>query len=660
MTHRFFYYRWLIQFIALVIEVSKMSDWLIFRIAILFYTFPIALAFIFRCNSCGLSYIPPHIPPETTELNLHGNQIRSISKSSFMTLPNITLLVLKKNTMTNVEIDSFAGLKISTLVMSYNQLTSVPHIEPLALSLWSLNLRNNRIRNIEPYTFRNFTVLRHLNLAQNSITSLSGFAFNMPRAWLYAVHLERNGLATVDDMAFAGLGVMYLRLHRNALTEFPCLKDIGMLHYLYLSINPINRAPVNCGPRWSTIRILDIRQTRLTSVDNITQYGSSLYHIRVGGTPVAFSNETFKDTHFSYVMMRDVSWLPQFHSSKLTLRHLELGGIALRCIDEIWLDGLANLYYFRLQHTSVDLLPDSKCSNNTHGNRTVLGYFNSLHTMEIYNSPLIQFPNLTSNGYNASLYKLYIRKSRIPSVPCFPGDFKLQKLFTIDLMENQLTHICSLNFAPNIRYLLLSRNPLFDTLFLKPTDLPLLNLYHIEIEHINMESLSDSALRVIQNCRVLKSGSNKMNLFPNIKLIARSVMHIGLHTNMIPGIPCAALGKMEKLEFLNLELNVITYICPMLLAWAPKLATLVLKRNQLLEIADIRGSIRMQPTKVWLDMNPLRCLPSMCWMLFIPEDSNLLLGLQNIQCLDSDHIGKNMIRGLTMECTCKLIRLLTE
>ena len=490
-----------------------MCDGLVFRIAVLVNMLSVATTLTYNCDNCGLSNIPTHIPPETTGLRLHGNRIRSIYKNSFMTLPNITLLLISKNMITYVEVDSFTGLNISNLDMSYNQLTSVPHIEPLALSLWSLDLRNNHITTIEPYTFTNFTVLSRLYLHNNSITSLPDFALNMPRACLYSVHIEANGLATINDLAFAGMHVMYLRIEWNELTEFPCFKGIGMLRYLYLSGNPITTAPVDCGPRWDTIRKLDITRTRMTSVDSIIKNGSSLHHLEADGAPIKFSDETFKGTRFSFITIRDASKLPQFHSSKLTLRHLELGGMALRCIDEKWLGGLDNLYYFRLAHTSVDQLPSPECSNDTQNYRTELGYFHSLHTMQMYNNPLVLFPNLTSYGYNASLYKLYIRKSNIVTVPCFPENVKLYELFLIDLVENHITHICNLNFAPNIKYMFLSQNPLFDTLFRAPTDKPLWNLYHIELEWISMGSLNDAVLRVIPNCGVLKVDQTRSTVF---------------------------------------------------------------------------------------------------------------------------------------------------
>ena len=303
--------------------------------------------------------------------------------------------------------------------MSYNQLTSVPHIEPLALSLWSLDLRSNHITTVEPYTFSNFTALSRLYLLNNSLSSLSDFALNMPHALLYAVHLEASGLATLDDFAFSGLDVENLQLDCHALTEFPCSKDIKMLECLYLNNNPISRAAVDCSPRWNTIRLVQLEGTLLTSVDNITKYATSLEELEVGGSPVTFTDETFKGTRFKHIILKDVTLLPQFHSSKLTLEYLELGGIAVHCIDDVWLDGMANLQNFRLIDTSIDLLPNSRCSNNTYENRTVLGYFRSLHFLHIKESNLIQFPDLTKFGSNASLRYLYIRGSKISLCPVF-------------------------------------------------------------------------------------------------------------------------------------------------------------------------------------------------------------------------------------------------
>ena len=39
--------------------------------------------------------------------------------------------------------------------------------------------------------------------------------------------------------------------------------------------------------------------------------------------------------------------------------------------------------------------------------------------------------------------------------------------------------------------------------------------------------------------------SNKMTVFPNIKLIASDAKVVGLQSNLIPEIPCIALDKVS-------------------------------------------------------------------------------------------------------------------
>ena len=150
---------------------------------------------------------------------------------------------------------------------------------------------------------------------------------------------------------------------------------------------------------------------------------------------------------------------------------------------------------------------------------------------------------------------------------------------------------------------------------------------------------------------------NNIILFPNIKLVASSVIHVELHKNMIPDVPCTALGVMENLLTLYLNDNLISYVCPQILALAPKLVYLVLSGNRLLEIADLRVPTRMQLADVLLNNNSFRCMKNLCWLLFLPTGSYLQLKLENTFCVDGDDIEVNIIAGLTIACTCKDIDL---
>ena len=633
---------------------SKMRCWLIFESVVLMNILPEALTSTYDCNNCGFSRIPTSIPTETTRLYLKGNRFRSISRISLTTLTSAILLDMSRNMLTNVEIGSFSGLQIEYLLLSFNRLTIVPPIEPLTHTLWLLDLQNNRISTVEPFTFTNFTRLNKIYLNFNFITSLSDFALHTPGTNLYAVRLYGNELAMLSNLAFSGMSVLHMRLNQNALTRFPCLNSSRQTVYLYLRGNPISTVPTGCGQWWGTLQNVYLQETSLVSLDGITKYTHELRKLIVDGSNIAISDDTFKHTpHLREIVMKKVNRFPLFYSAKSNLVRVVLEGIDIQCIEEAWLDGMNNLITLELIHTSIYLLPHPGCSNNPLVNCTMHGYFRSLKIMKIYNSELMDFPNLTSLGYNSSFHTLSIRESRLPSVPCFPENFTLYNLTTIDLRANQINYICNVNFAPNIKHLFLSENSLVDIMFIESTNVPLSNLYHIQIESITMESLPDSILYVIPNCGKFKMASNKIKVFPNIKLIASAAEHFELQANLIPDVPCIALDKMEKMIYLNLYDNVITYVCPALLTVMPHLTDLILSRNRLLEISDLRIPARMQPTKVALKSNPFRCLQTMCWVLFVSPEGNLQLDSQRTMCTNSDDIERGIVAGLSTECTCK-------
>ena len=399
--------------------------------------------------------------------------------------------------------------------------------------------------------------------------------------------------------------------------------------------------------------------------------------------------------------MRNLNQFPMFYSSKTTLLYVDLGGRAINCIEEAELDGMTAVRYFILWYTSIIRLPHPGCSNKPYENGTVRGYFQSLINFTIHNSnlerlpslhnaskleriflhynkitsiddlgipelnslyewriwrdKLTHFPNLTSLGYNSSLTILQFSENKIMTVPCYPNRFNMPNLLYIYLQHNQINYICNMNFAPNIKAVYFTGSPLFGTVFLESTNIPLLSLHNVSMRFNGIGLITDSALRVIQNCQVLQMDENNIKLFPNIKLIMSSAVHMELYKNSIPDVPCTALDTMDNLVTLHLEDNMISFVCPHLITLAPKLEHLVLSGNRLVEIADLRIPARTQPSTVVLSNNPFKCLKVLCWMVFIPYDSYLQLVLEKTLCRDSDGIDRSILSGLLAECTCEFL-----
>ena len=678
-----------------------MSGCRLFTIVVLAYAVSSALASSYTCNDCALTIIPSSIPPETTHLYLKGNRMRSVARSSLVGLKNVRLLDVSGNRLNNIELDSFTGLRITKLVLPYNKLTAVPHIEPLANSLTSLDLRSNLITTIEPRTFKNFTELKLLYFTANSITALNEYSLSAPLTRLHKVFVDGNPLHTLNSHAFAGMQADHLIMKYNEITEFPCLNDIIFLYHLHLYGNPISTVPTECGQWWHNLLSLDLGQTRLTSIDNITKYTPRLSRVQAHGVPLVLSRDTFRNIqNLNWVYLKDVNQFPQFYASKSALIKIHIEGKSVRCIDEEHLDGMNAVKTFKLQHTSVDLLPHPGCSDTSYQNRTVHGYFQSLQNISIYQSKLknipslhrasqlfsmrlryhtismindseipqlrhlyewnlyygkiLHFPNLTSLGYDSSLTVLHLSKNKISSIPCFHDNFKLHNLAEIVLHHNLIDYICNMDFAPNIKSLDLTYNLLIGKFFVQPSNGPLHDLHTISARFNNIDQIYDSDFLVIQSCQELQMGWNRINQFPNIKLIASTAVNIELRHSLIPDVPCNALDTMGELATLHLDDNIISFICPLLLNLAPKLIHLGLSRNRLLEISDLRLPVRIEPTRVLLDGNPFRCLATLCWMLFVPEDGHLQLGLRDTNCTDDENTVKNIFTGVAAECRCKV------
>ena len=105
-------------------------------------------------TQCGLTEVPPDIPPTVNEIHLNNNSISTIQPKAFSHLANCILLSLGQNHLTKISQQMFSGL------------TSVKY----------LFLDGNQIFYIQPGAFSSLPNLLDVSLAHNDLTL---FTFNV-------------------------------------------------------------------------------------------------------------------------------------------------------------------------------------------------------------------------------------------------------------------------------------------------------------------------------------------------------------------------------------------------------------------------------------------------------------------------------------------------
>ncbi|XP_076624299.1 slit guidance ligand isoform X1 [Colletes latitarsis] len=126
---------------------------------------------VVRCSRSQLTEIPRGIPPETTELYLDVNDIKTIQPERLNHLRILTRLDLSNNQIAMLSNDTFKNLtKLSHLIISYNKLQCVQRNALAGLkSLRIMSLHGNDISVIPEGAFEDLKSITHLALGSNPL-----------------------------------------------------------------------------------------------------------------------------------------------------------------------------------------------------------------------------------------------------------------------------------------------------------------------------------------------------------------------------------------------------------------------------------------------------------------------------------------------------------
>lgn len=183
------------------------------------------------------------VPNHVIEINLAGNDLKSVLDTYFYTAPGVHVLDLSHN---HIQFIAFTALEmfseLNRLTLSHNRLASLEEEVFAGLGkLQYLDLSHNKLTTLYPRHFDHLSNLTELNLAYNGLAEFNGNALAQLTS-LNKLILQSTALRELRQNDFDSLtNLKWLDLSGNGFDEVPFkgLHRLSLLRHLDLSRNPI-------------------------------------------------------------------------------------------------------------------------------------------------------------------------------------------------------------------------------------------------------------------------------------------------------------------------------------------------------------------------------------------------------------------------------------
>ena len=561
------------------------------------------------------------IPADTTRIYLAHNYLTNLAPHQLSYLTDMVTLDVNSNSISYIAPGTFDGLHIELLNLGHNQLSTLPDLTPLRHSLTILNLTNNPIANIAPFSFTNYSSLHDLGISFNLLKVLTKYSLSGVNSSVDTISLSYNKIYSVHKATFQGTTVKAIDLGWNKLASFPHVADISGLTTLDLSHNMINTIDQDCvNEGLSTIFIPD---NVLESIDNLTEKLPGLVYLDATNNPISITNLTFIQNNKLRGVSITADEFPRLHGSKDTIVTLEVTGPNITCVDETDLQGLLVLRHLAIKDTSIIAIPGCGCVNATGQSHcgseileftTVLSGENASTTI-----PPSLNDNLTTNSFynnNTTHWRVSENETTTQLIDSNVdrevnhSESRIGNNSILDTaginVDREVNHSDSNIGNLNITWQNTTNNftrdrpisPYFPMLHsLTIINTPLLfvpdlhgtyHLRHLTIVETRITHVPGEYLLDLKNPVSLNLSRNQLNMLPDLAKLGsnHSLKIIDISGNAIRNIPCFTSSfVLPYLTDLYLGNNYISRVCH--IDFAPSLKRLYMARNRVVSMAFV-------------------------------------------------------------------------
>lgn len=476
-----------------------------------------------------------------TDVNLQRRQLPTIPIFLYSRAKDILRLNVSHNQRMDLPLDFVQNCSaLKELWMAYNDMDRVPSNIRSIVHLQLLDLRGNRIKDLEKACLENARELKTLVLQCNRIETIpESFASFQ---YLRALNLSSNNISKVPLALCRITSLEELDLSFNEITEIPDqICQLAMLRKLLLFGNRIGPFLPKSMEELACLRKLDIRQNGILNLEALNDL-PALEELLVDYNTNVILNNSFRVLVRASILkcnMTDVN----LRGTGNTLTFLDVSSNKLSNLTPGLFEHLKNLETLRMDSNSITSIPSA------------ISALKRLKTLSIANNLLSSLPDEIA---------------------------QMESLMELDVHSNSLGDLPASIWMCSLSYLNASSNVL--ETFPDPPEST--NLIHVS----SSSSLTDEVQPNSKNATALQSKPLPAPPAPLLSMpsnrsfslpLANALQHLYLADNRLPNDVFYPLSQLGSLLVLNLSHNYIVEIPRGKIPNSNGIAEIYLSGNQL-------------------------------------------------------------------------------
>ena len=387
---------------------------------------------VYKRKDQEITTFPTDIPADTTEIDLHDNEINSFPDDAFKKFDKLIKLNVGKNPFTEMPDLAPVGDTLKVLKMRTCKLTEVnANICNELIALKELDLYGNKINSFPDDAFDEFYHLENLNIGKNPLTQMPNLA--PVGDTLKVLEMQACKLTELNASIFNELvALKELDLYGNNIDSFTddAFKVSDHLRKLIIGKNPLTEKP-NLAPVSDTLKVLEMRKCKLTELNAsifnelVALKELDLYDNNIDSFPDDAINELYHLEKLN-IGKNPFTHMPNLAPVGDTLRVLDMKFCKLTELNASLLDALVVLEQILLNFCLLTSFPDVPGPGNTLSRIDCRGCnistflslsnYKTLTYISLGSNPMTHVPEAAVVSLQVS-GKLYLHDTAIASLP---------------------------------------------------------------------------------------------------------------------------------------------------------------------------------------------------------------------------------------------------